>query len=129
MLYIIDNVGKTIKVTDFDKAIIQAKTFLCYRHKNRGYTQFDRQRHVYWKDIYLKLIHTSRPEASLFYFQIKTRSRKNSWKNIEAVPLLLSDADTARAVAHRAAQLYKARVRLTINNAQKVVGKGIQLPL
>jgi hypothetical protein len=128
MLYIIDNEGKTIEVTDLNKAMEQAKTFHRYRSKNPSYSQIDKVRHVYWKDIYLKLLHTQRPEASLFYFQVKTCSCKKVWKNIQAVPLLLSDTDIARIIAYRASRLYKAQVRLTIIKTPKKVGKSMRFP-
>lgn len=47
--------GCEIEVTDLKKAIRIAKRYTEYRHKNKGFSDFDNRKNAYWKDIHEKL--------------------------------------------------------------------------
>lgn len=53
---IIDLDGKTIKVTDLDEAIRQAKAFCGFRHTDEAFVVLDAKLELYWNDVYRKLL-------------------------------------------------------------------------
>ena len=56
--YIKDNEGCLIEVTDLKQALFQVAMYLTYEIENPTSEQvtFYKRRHVYWKDIYTKLV-------------------------------------------------------------------------
>lgn len=48
--------GKSIEVTDLDKAIQQAGNFKEYAHQDKSFEEFDKKQKAYWTDIYNKLL-------------------------------------------------------------------------
>ena len=52
---IIDNEGKSIEVSDLEKAIKQAVEFTGYSHESPEWAEFDKNRKQYWSDILEKL--------------------------------------------------------------------------
>ncbi len=53
---IIDLNGCPIEITDLNEAIIMAEDRKDYRHVNKGYENFDKERNAYWTDVYEKLV-------------------------------------------------------------------------
>ena len=54
-MYITDNEGKQIKVTDLAAAIEQAKLFNGYIHNDPIFREFDKKQKIYWQDLLDKL--------------------------------------------------------------------------
>ena len=50
--------GNSIEVTDLNEAIRISKQFTKYKHKNKGFSDFDKSQNAYWVDMYEKLIAT-----------------------------------------------------------------------
>ncbi|MGH1517037.1 hypothetical protein [Chryseobacterium sp. JK1] len=48
--------GKSIEVTDLDKAIWQAENFKEYAHEDQSFLSYDKKQKAYWTDIYNKLL-------------------------------------------------------------------------
>jgi hypothetical protein len=48
--------GCLITVTDLEAAIKQADEYRHYKHKDKSYSDFEKQRNAYWTDIYHKLL-------------------------------------------------------------------------
>lgn len=48
--------GKSIEITDLEKALKQAENFKGYSHKDKTFAEFDRKQKTYWTDIYDKLL-------------------------------------------------------------------------
>ena len=48
--------GKSIEITDLEKAIKQAEIFKDYSHEDKSYADFDKRQKAYWTDIYIKLL-------------------------------------------------------------------------
>lgn len=55
-MFIIDNEGKQIEITDLQKAIEQADDFRDYKFHLREMENFEKRQHEYWNDVYLKLL-------------------------------------------------------------------------
>jgi hypothetical protein len=53
---IIDLGGKTIVISDLEKAITQSDLFRTYTHTDPAFQQLDSQLQAYWQDIYGKLM-------------------------------------------------------------------------
>lgn len=47
--------GKSIEVTELDKAIKQAENYKSYTHEDKSFAEFDKKQNLYWTDIYNKL--------------------------------------------------------------------------
>lgn len=54
-MYIIDNTGRKIEVTDLDAALKQAETFADYFHEDKAFADLDQLQKSYWLDIIEKL--------------------------------------------------------------------------
>ncbi|MBV9986040.1 MAG: hypothetical protein JO301_00055 [Chitinophagaceae bacterium] len=54
-MYITDNTGRQIKVTDLDAALAQAELFAQYFHEDKAFSDFDELQKSYWLDIIAKL--------------------------------------------------------------------------
>lgn len=48
--------GKSIEVTDLEKALKQAENFKGYSQKDKSFAEFDRKQKAYWTNIYDKLL-------------------------------------------------------------------------
>ena len=48
--------GKSIEVTNLDKAIQQAENFKEYAHEDQSFAEYDKKQKAYWTDIYDKLM-------------------------------------------------------------------------
>ncbi len=53
---IADMNGCQIEITDLDEAIRITAEYKAYRHKDKGYSEFDKRQKAYWSDMYEKLI-------------------------------------------------------------------------
>jgi hypothetical protein len=55
--YIKDNEGNLIEIEDLSKAIYQVAMYMQYMHSDAAPAQerFDKLRHAYWRDIFIKL--------------------------------------------------------------------------
>jgi hypothetical protein len=47
--------GCQIEVTDLEEAIQITAEYKEYRHKDKGFSEFDKRQKVYWVDMYEKL--------------------------------------------------------------------------
>lgn len=54
--------GREITVVDLEAAIAKAREFTGYRHTDRGYAEYDRNRKRYWTDVLEKLEQLKREE-------------------------------------------------------------------
>ncbi|WP_374175274.1 hypothetical protein [Flavobacterium tructae] len=59
MIQVEDKNGKNITVTDLTQAIEQADYFRNFAHADKIFEKFDKERQVYWQDLYEKLIKIS----------------------------------------------------------------------
>jgi len=50
--------GRVIQITDLDEAIEQVEQYMSYTHVDaeESLVRLEQQRHLYWKDIYQKLL-------------------------------------------------------------------------
>ncbi|MFD2289176.1 hypothetical protein GJU39_19070 [Pedobacter petrophilus] len=48
--------GCQIEVTDLEEAIRITAEYKEYRHKDKGFSEFDKRQKTYWSDMYEKLI-------------------------------------------------------------------------
>lgn len=48
--------GKSIEVTDLEKAIQQAENLKDYEHEDKSFAGFDDRQKAYWTDMYNKLL-------------------------------------------------------------------------
>ncbi|MCT2561847.1 hypothetical protein [Chryseobacterium herbae] len=53
---IIDLNGRSIEVTDLNKAIRIAKQCKSYQHEDKRFADLDRRLHAYWTDFHGKLL-------------------------------------------------------------------------
>jgi hypothetical protein len=54
-MFITDNEGKSIEITDLDKAIEQAESFTAFMHEDETFRALDKKLTIYWTDILEKL--------------------------------------------------------------------------
>lgn len=48
--------GRSIEVTDLEKAIQQADNLKDYEHEDTSFADFDARQKAYWTDVYNKLL-------------------------------------------------------------------------
>jgi len=56
VMQITDADGKTIMITDLNKALAQAKMFKSFRHDDKAFAELDKRLQFYWSDVYSKLL-------------------------------------------------------------------------
>lgn len=54
-MYIYDNTGKRLEVTDLNTALNQVRYFVGLRHTDPEYNVLDEQLFIYWSDVLAKL--------------------------------------------------------------------------
>ncbi|AYL96550.1 hypothetical protein [Mucilaginibacter celer] len=55
-MFIIDQNGKEIEVTDLRLAIMQADDYRHYQLRGSAHKDYNRRQQAYWEDIYVKLM-------------------------------------------------------------------------
>nr|WP_314492235.1 hypothetical protein [uncultured Chryseobacterium sp.] len=48
--------GRSIEVTDLEKAFQQAENLKDYEHEEKSFAEFDKRQKAYWTDLYNKLL-------------------------------------------------------------------------
>jgi len=56
MIQVEDKNGKNIRITNLIQAIEQADYFRNFTHTDKIFEKFDKERQVYWQDLYEKLV-------------------------------------------------------------------------
>ena len=78
-MFITDNLGKQINVTDLDAAIKQVAVFVDYAHRDPECKTFDIELREYWKDIQQKLMEAKLATSHCPQLPVDRKPNKETW--------------------------------------------------